>query len=33
MGGLTEDENGKGRASVLSSVSLNWFSVIHVFMS
>ena len=31
--GLKEDENGKRRASVLSSLSLSWFSVIHVFMS
>ena len=31
--GLKEDENGKRRASVLSSLGLSWFSVIHVFMS
>jgi len=31
--GLKEDENGKRRASVLSSLSLSWFSVINVFMS
>ena len=31
--GFKEDEKGKRRASVLSSFSLNWFSVIHVFMS
>ena len=30
--GLKADENGKRRASVLSSLSLSWFSVIHVFM-
>ena len=28
-----KDEKGKRRASVLSSFSLSWFSVIHVFMS
>ena len=31
--GLKEDEHGKRRASVLSLLSLSWFSVIHVFMS
>ena len=31
--GFKEDERGKRRASVLSSFSLSWFSVIHVFMS
>ena len=31
--GFKEDERGKRRASVLLSFSLNWFSVIHVFMS
>ena len=31
--GFKEDEKGKRRASVLSSFSLSWFSVIHVFMS
>ena len=31
--GLKEDENGKRRASVLSWLSLSWFSVIHVRMS
>ena len=31
--GLTEDEKGKKRASVLLSFNLSWFSVIHVFMS
>ena len=31
--GLKEDENGKRRASVLSLLSLSWFSVIHVFVS
>ena len=31
--GFKEDEKGKRRASVLSSYSLSWFSVIHVFMS
>ena len=31
--GFKEDENGKGRASVLALLSLSWFSVIHVFMS
>ena len=31
--GLKEEENGKRRASVLTSLSLSWFSVIHVFMS
>ena len=30
--GFKEDEKGKRRASVLSSFSLSWFSVIHVFM-
>ena len=30
--GFKEDEKGKKRASVLSSFSLSWFSVIHVFM-
>ena len=30
--GFKEDEKGKRRASVLSSLSLSWFSVIHVFM-
>ena len=30
---LKEDEKGKRRASVLSSFSLSWFFVIHVFMS
>ena len=30
--GYKEDEKGKRRASVLSSFSLSWFSVIHVFM-
>ena len=30
--GFMEDEKGKRRASVLSSFSLSWFSVIHVFM-
>ena len=29
--GFKEDEKGKRRASVLSSFSLSWFSVIHVF--
>ena len=31
--GFKEDKKGKWRASVLSSFSLSWFSVIHVFMS
>ena len=31
--GLKEDENWKRRVSVLSLLSLSWFSVIHVFMS
>ena len=31
--GFKEGENGKRRASVLSSFSLSWFLVIHVFMS
>ena len=31
--GFKEDEKGKRRASVLSSFSLSWFSVIHIFMS
>ena len=31
--GFKEDEKGKRRASVLSSFSLSWFPVIHVFMS
>ena len=31
--GFKKDEKGKRRASVLSSFSLSWFSVIHVFMS
>ena len=31
--GFKEDEKEKRRASVLSSFSLSWFSVIHVFMS
>ena len=31
--GFKEDEKGKRRASVLSSFSLSWFSIIHVFMS
>ena len=31
--GFKEDEKGERRASVLSSFSLSWFSVIHVFMS
>ena len=31
--GFKEDEKGKRRASFLSSFSLSWFSVIHVFMS
>ena len=30
--GFKEDEKGKRRASVLSSFSLSWFSIIHVFM-
>ena len=33
VGGFKEDEKGKRRASVLSSLSFSWFSVIHVFMS
>ena len=31
--GFKEDEKEKRRASVLSSLRLSWFSVIHVFMS
>ena len=31
--GFKEDEKGMWRASVLSSLSLSWFSVIHVFLS
>ena len=33
MQGFKEDKKGKRRAFVLPSLSLNWFSVIHVFMS
>ena len=32
MEGFKEDEKGKRRTSVLSSFSLSWFSVIHVFV-
>ena len=30
---IVKDKKGKRRASVLSSLSLSWFSIIHVFMS
>ena len=31
--GFKEDEKGKRRASVLSSLSLSWFLIVHMFMS